>query len=147
MAAGYPGPAGQRHAAGHPGQRGAVAADRPDPPGRRRLADAAASAEAALAIGRATGADGYAAIAHCVLGMVELRRGDIAAAAAHIAARPAEGPQFADLYARAAAATAEAQVTEARDGPAAVIGQVRELCAGLLTGRGSCSATRRWRRG
>jgi DNA-binding CsgD family transcriptional regulator len=98
-----------------------------------RPADAAASAEAALAIGRATGADGYAAIAHCVLSMVELRRGDIAAAAAHLGDRPAEGPQFADLYARAEAATAEAQVTEARDGPAAAIGQVRQLFAGLRT--------------
>jgi DNA-binding CsgD family transcriptional regulator len=96
-----------------------------------RPADAAAAAEAALVIARAAGADGYAAIARGLLSMVELRRGDLAAAAAHIAARPAAGPQFADLYARAEAAAAAAQVTEAREGPAAAISQVRQLCAGL----------------
>ena len=96
-----------------------------------RLADAAADAQAALAIARALGAHGYAATAHCVLSVIELRRGDIAAAAQHIACRPAAGPQFADIYARPETTMAEAQITEARDGPAAALGHLRELCADL----------------
>ena len=96
-----------------------------------RLADAAADAQAALAIAQALGAHGYAATAHSVLSMIELRRGDIAAAAQHLACRPATSPQFADLYARPETTAAEAQITEARDGPAAALGHLRQLCADL----------------
>ena len=96
-----------------------------------RLADAAADAEAALAIARDLGAHGYTAAAHNVLSVIELRRGDIAAAARRIAGRPAPGSQFADLYARPEATQAEAQITEARDGPAVAIGRLRQLCADL----------------
>ena len=53
-----------------------------------RLAGAAEAARAALAIARELGADGYAATASRVLGMIELRRGDIAAAAEHLAGYP-----------------------------------------------------------
>ena len=94
-----------------------------------RVDEAAADAQAALSIARALGAHGYTATAHCVLSLIELRRGDIAAAARHTACRPATGPQFADIYARTETAVAEAQLTEARDGPAAVLGHLRELCA------------------
>jgi DNA-binding CsgD family transcriptional regulator len=66
-----------------------------------------------------------------VLSVIELRRGDIAAATQHLAARPAGDPQFADLYARAETTTAQAQITEARDGPAAALGHLRQLCADL----------------
>jgi DNA-binding NarL/FixJ family response regulator len=96
-----------------------------------RLADAAADGQAALAIARALGAHGYAAAAHSVLSVIELRRGDIAAAAQHIACRPAASPQFADIYARPETIGAEAQITEARDGPAAALGHLRQLCADL----------------
>ena len=96
-----------------------------------RLADAAADGQAALATARALGAHGYAATAHTVLSVIELRRGDIAAATQHLAARPAGDPQFADLYARAETTTAQAQITEARDGPAAALGHLRQLCADL----------------
>jgi DNA-binding CsgD family transcriptional regulator len=96
-----------------------------------RLAEADADAQAALAIARALGAHGYAATAHSVLAVIELRRGDIAAAAQYLAGRPAPGPQFADIYARPETTTAEAQVTEARDGPAAVLRHLRRLCADL----------------
>jgi len=96
-----------------------------------RLAEAGADAQAALAVARGLGAHGYAATAHNVLAVIELRRGDIAAAAQYLASRPAWGPQFADIYARAETMTAEAQVTEARDGPAAVLGHLRRLCADL----------------
>ena len=53
-----------------------------------RLEDAAAHAQAALAVARTLGAVGYAATAHSVLSMIELRRGDLAAAAQHLADRP-----------------------------------------------------------
>ena len=96
-----------------------------------RLADAAADAQAALDLARDLGAHGYTATAHCVLSVIELRRGDLAAAARHLACRPAPGPQFADLYARPETTMAEAQVTEARDGPAAALGHLRRLRAEL----------------
>ena len=96
-----------------------------------RLADAAADGQAALATARALGAHGYAATAHTVLSVIELRRGDIAAATQHLTARPAGDPQFADLYARAETTTAQAQITEAREGPAAALSHLRQLCADL----------------
>jgi DNA-binding CsgD family transcriptional regulator len=96
-----------------------------------RLADATADARAALATARDLGAHGYAATAHSVLSVIELRRGDIAAAARHLADRPAMSPQFADSYARPETTLAEAQLTEARDGPAAALGRLRQLCADL----------------
>jgi DNA-binding CsgD family transcriptional regulator len=98
--------------------------------------EAAGCGRAALDIARALGAHGYAATAHSVLAVIELRRGDIAAAAQHIASRQAatpQGPQFADLYARQETTVAEAQVTEARDGPAAALGHLRRLSAALDT--------------
>jgi DNA-binding CsgD family transcriptional regulator len=96
-----------------------------------RLADAAADAQAALAVARALGAHGYAATAHSVLAVIELHRGDLAAAAQHLARRPVTGPQPADLYARPETTLAEAQIIEARDGPAAALGQLRQICADL----------------
>jgi DNA-binding NarL/FixJ family response regulator len=96
-----------------------------------RLAEAAAAARAALAVARTLGAHGYAAAAHLVLAIIELRRGDLAAADQHLASRPAPGPQFADLYARAETTMAEAQITEARGGSAAALGHLRQLCANL----------------
>ena len=96
-----------------------------------RLEDAAADAQAALAVARALGADGYAATAHGVLSMIELRRGDLAAAAQHLAGRPVTGPQFAGIYARPETTLAEAQITEARDGPGAALGPLRQVCADL----------------
>ena len=98
-----------------------------------RLPDAAADGQAALAAAQALGAHGYAATAHSVLSVIELRRGDIAAAARHIACRPPTSAQFADIYARpeSTTATAEAQITEARDGPVAALGHLRQLCADL----------------
>ena len=96
-----------------------------------RLEDAAADAQAALAVARTLGADGYAATAHSVLSMIELRRGDLAAAAQHLAGRPVTGPQFAGIYARPETILAAAQITEARDGPAAALGPLRQVCADL----------------
>ena len=96
-----------------------------------RLTDAAADAQAALGAARDLGAHGYAAAAHSALSVIELRRGDIAAAARHLDGRPSVSPQFADVYARPETTLAEAQVTEARDGPAAALGRLRPLYANL----------------
>ena len=96
-----------------------------------RLSEAAAEGQAALAAAETLGAHGYTSTAHCVLGVIALRRGDIAAAAHHIASRPAPGSHFADAYARAETALAQAQISEARTGPAAAIGHIRQVCADL----------------
>lgn len=105
-----------------------------------RLDDAARVGRAALAAAEKLGADGYITTAHSVLSMIALRRGDIAAAAQHLDSRFTTGRQFADIYARAETMTAEAQITEARGGPAAVSGHLRQFCddlrarSGLLLG-------------
>ncbi|HTZ25997.1 MAG TPA: AAA family ATPase [Streptosporangiaceae bacterium] len=96
-----------------------------------RLADAAADGHAALDIAVGAGAHGYVTTAHSVLSMIELRRGDIVAAAQHLARRPAAGPQFTDLYARPETTLAEAKIIEARDGAAAALGHISRLCADL----------------
>jgi DNA-binding CsgD family transcriptional regulator/tetratricopeptide (TPR) repeat protein len=100
-----------------------------------RLPAAAAAGQAALDTAEALGAHGYASAARCVLGVIALRRGDLAAAAQHIACRTETMPHLPGLYARAETTLAQAQVSEARDGPAAVIGHLRQVCADLpLTG-------------
>ena len=101
-----------------------------------RLADAAAEAQAALATAETLGAHGYASTAHCVLGVIALRRGDSATAASHIASRPAPMPHFPGLYARTETTMTEAQISEARGGPAAAIGHIRRVCADLPAHRG-----------
>ncbi len=96
-----------------------------------RMDDAASAGRAALAAAEKLGAHGYATTAHCVLSMIALRRGDIAAAAQHIGSRSTTSRQFADIYARTETTTAEIQITEARDGPAAVSGHLGEFCDDL----------------
>lgn len=96
-----------------------------------RLAEATVDAQAAVAAATALGADGYAATGHGLLASIKLRRGDIAAAAEHVGARPDADPPFADLYAHPEAATARARVIEARDGAVAALEHLRRLCAGL----------------
>ena len=111
-----------------------------------RLPDAAEAGRDALATAEALGAHGYTAAAHCVLGVIALRRGDTAAAAHHIACRTQAMPHFAGLYARTETTLAQAQVSEARDGLAAAIGHIRQVCAdlpalpGLLLGEPTASA-------
>jgi DNA-binding CsgD family transcriptional regulator len=95
------------------------------------LPDAAAAGQAALAAAEIRGAHGYTSSAQCVLGVIALRRGDIAAAAHHIACRTEAMPHFAGLYARAETTLAQAQISQARDGPAAAIGHIRQVCADL----------------
>jgi DNA-binding CsgD family transcriptional regulator len=101
-----------------------------------RLADAATASQAALATAEAFRAHGYASTTRSVLAVIALRRGDIAAAAGHIASRPAHMPHFPGLYARIENAVAEAQISEARDGPAAAIGHIRRVFADLPAQRG-----------
>ena len=101
-----------------------------------RLTDAATAGHAALATAETMGAHGYASTAHCMLGVIALRRGDIAAAAHHIASHSARSPNFADIYARGETTMAQAQITEAGDGPAAAISRIRQVCADLPAHRG-----------
>ena len=101
-----------------------------------RMPDAAAAGRAALACAETLSAHGYTSAAHCMLGMIAPRRGDIAAAAHHIACRTEAMPHFPGLYARAETTLAPAQISEARDGPAAAIGHIRQLCADLSSTRG-----------
>ena len=96
-----------------------------------RLADADAAGRSALATAETIGAHGYVSAARCVLAVTALRRGDLAAAAGHIASRPVSARHFPGLYAPIETAVAEALVTEARDGPAAAMGRIRQVFAGL----------------
>jgi DNA-binding CsgD family transcriptional regulator len=96
-----------------------------------RLADAACEGDAALSTAERLGADGHAATARSLLGLIELRRGDVAAAAAHLAGREPAGPQLADIYARAESLAGQMFVSEAAYGPNAVLDQVRQLTADL----------------
>ncbi|MBO0824785.1 MAG: helix-turn-helix transcriptional regulator, partial [Actinobacteria bacterium] len=84
-----------------------------------------------LSTAEALGAHAYASTARCVLAVIELRRGDIVAAAGHIASRAVPMPHFPGLYARAESITADAQISEARDGPAAAIPHIRQVFADL----------------
>ena len=101
-----------------------------------RLRDAEAAGQAALADAETLGADGYASTAQCVLAVIALRRGDIAAAAQHIARLRAPISHFPGLYARTETALAQAQITEARDGPAAAISHIRQAAAALPAWQG-----------
>jgi DNA-binding NarL/FixJ family response regulator len=92
-----------------------------------RLDAAAAAGQEALAAAEATGAHAFAKVARGVLGLIALRRGDVAGAEQHIASRPALLPHLADTYARTETMLAEAQVAEARDGPGAAVRSIREL--------------------
>ncbi|HMD24500.1 MAG TPA: AAA family ATPase [Streptosporangiaceae bacterium] len=103
---------------------------------RGRLAEATDAGQSALATAETLGAHGYASTARCVLGVIALRRGDVAAAAEHVAGGPAPDPQFADVYARAETALARAQISEVRDGPAGAVGYLRQACPELYARRG-----------
>jgi DNA-binding CsgD family transcriptional regulator len=92
--------------------------------------------EEGLAVAEALGADGYSAAAHCVLGMIALRQGDVAAAALHAADNSVPGPHSAELYARAEVTVIQAQVSEVNDGPAVAMRHIRHFCAELDAHRG-----------
>jgi DNA-binding CsgD family transcriptional regulator len=96
-----------------------------------RLGDAAAEGEAAIAAAEAVGADAYAWTAHSLLGRIALQRGDLQTAACHVVDCPVQLPSAAALYAPGETGAAAALVRSASEGPSAVIGQIRELCAGL----------------
>ena len=96
-----------------------------------QLTQAATTAEDALAIAEALGAHGHSSAAHCVLGLIALRQGDLTAAALHVGSDSVPGPHVAESYARAEVTMAHAQVSEARDGAAAALGHLRHVCADL----------------
>jgi DNA-binding CsgD family transcriptional regulator len=94
------------------------------------FAAAAAHGEEALAAAAPLGADGHVFTAQCVLAVIALRSGDVAAAAHYIASRDAE-THVADRYAWAETTLGEAHVQAARAGPAEAIGHIRRVCADL----------------
>ena len=100
------------------------------------LDEAEAEGRSALATSVGLAAHAFAAAAHSVLGAIALRRGDLPAAARYVASCPALLPHIAAVYASVESALIEVQLTEVRDGPAAVIGQIREVCADLPRLRG-----------
>ena len=98
-----------------------------------RLADADKAAGRALATAETLGAYGYASAARCVLGMIALRRGDVIAAARYVASGIVPGPHAGEVYARAEVTMAKAQISEARDGLARAVTQIRHACRDLET--------------
>jgi DNA-binding CsgD family transcriptional regulator len=96
-----------------------------------RLALATSEAAAGLAHAQALGAHSYAATARSILAVIELRRGDVGAAARHISSRPVAGSHLADIYAHSESRLAEAQVVEAADGPAAALRFIAATCPDL----------------
>jgi hypothetical protein len=96
-----------------------------------RLAEAAAAARAALAVGRTLGAHGYAAAVHAVLAVIELRRGDLAAAASTSPPVPPPARSSRTSTRAPKPPWPRHKITEARDGPAAALGHLRQLCADL----------------
>jgi DNA-binding CsgD family transcriptional regulator/tetratricopeptide (TPR) repeat protein len=96
-----------------------------------QLTEATSAAEDGLAVAESLGALGHSCAAHRVLGLIALRRGDLTAAARHLAADGDPGPHMAQTYARAELTMAHAQVSEARDGPSAALGHIRQLSAEL----------------
>jgi DNA-binding CsgD family transcriptional regulator len=100
------------------------------------LTRASAAAEEGLAVAESLGADGHASAAHCVLGLIALRRGDLTEAALQVASASVPAPHSAETYARAEITMAHAQVSEARDGPAAALGHIQHVCADLPLHRG-----------
>jgi DNA-binding CsgD family transcriptional regulator len=99
-----------------------------------RLAEADDAAQQALATAKALGAHGQAATAHRVLSLIALRRGDIAAAAHHIADNTtAAAPHHPSVDARVETALVQAHISQARGDATAAVGHVRQACADLLT--------------
>jgi DNA-binding CsgD family transcriptional regulator len=112
-----------------------------------RPADAHAAAQGALATAETLGAHGYSAAAHRVLGLIALHRGDIAAAARHIACQSEAAPPYASRYSRTETALVQAQISEARDDAITAVGHIRQACADLISHRGlllQAPATAAW---
>ena len=104
-----------------------------------RLPDADAAGQEALASAETLGAHGYASTARCVLAVIALRRGDVAGAVEHIANLPAPMAHSPGLHERTETILAQAQISEARAGPAAAIDYIRQAGAGLPAWQGLLS--------
>jgi DNA-binding CsgD family transcriptional regulator len=99
-----------------------------------RSADAAREGSAGLRTAEDLGADAYAATARSLLALIDLRRGDIAAAAARLARQAPGGLRLAGTCASPESLAVQAYITEAASGPAAVQDEVRRLSE-ILTSR------------
>jgi DNA-binding CsgD family transcriptional regulator/tetratricopeptide (TPR) repeat protein len=95
------------------------------------LGAAAGDARAALTIATDAGAGAYSSAARTMLGAIDLRRGDLPAAACHASQCPVPPPHAASVYAPAETAIVAVRIRAAADGPDIVAGQVQGLCASL----------------
>jgi DNA-binding CsgD family transcriptional regulator/tetratricopeptide (TPR) repeat protein len=101
-----------------------------------RLDGAAAAGQQALATAQELGAHGQAAAARRVLALTALRRGDIAAATQQMAGHAQGMPDAADGHGRTETALIQARISQARGDASAARGLVRQVGAGLESGRG-----------
>ncbi|HEX6528119.1 MAG TPA: AAA family ATPase [Streptosporangiaceae bacterium] len=91
---------------------------------------ARAAAEQALAISDDLGIRTYSALAHSVLSVISLRRGDLRAAGRHLRSRP-DVTHYTDGYARTESLLAYAQFVEAEAGPQPAVKALSGVYAGL----------------
>ncbi len=82
---------------------------------RGDVGQAASAANAAVAA--AGPARGHASLGHCLLALIAVRQGDLAAAAHHLASQPGPVPYLAASYARSAASMTHAQLAAANTSP------------------------------
>jgi DNA-binding CsgD family transcriptional regulator len=95
-----------------------------------RTDDAHAEAEAALDIADTLGARPHSSLAHSVLSVIALRKGDIRAAGLHARSRP-DVTHYADTYARTESLLARAQFVEAAADPETAVRALGDVYTGL----------------
>jgi DNA-binding CsgD family transcriptional regulator len=91
---------------------------------------ARAAAEAALTISDGLATPAYSALAHSVLSLIALRRGDLRSAGKHLRSRP-DVSHYTDTYARTETVLAYAQFVEAEAGPQTAMNALGGVYAGL----------------
>jgi DNA-binding CsgD family transcriptional regulator len=95
-----------------------------------RIDDARAQAEAALNIADTLGIRTHSSLAHSVLSVIALRKGDLRTAGLHIRNR-ADTTHYTDAYARTETLLAQAQFVEAAVGPETAMQVLGGIYAGL----------------
>jgi tetratricopeptide (TPR) repeat protein len=95
-----------------------------------RTDDAHTEAEGALKIADTLVARPHSSLAHSVLSVIALRKGDLRTAGLHIRSRP-DVTHYADTYARSESLLARAQFVEAAAGPEAAMQVLGDVYGGL----------------
>ena len=99
-----------------------------------RTNDARVEAEAALNVADTFGAPAHSALAHSVLSVIALRKGDLRTAGLHIRNRP-DIVHYTDTYGRSEALLARAQFVEAAAGPETAMEALGGIYADLAVHR------------